>query len=79
MNRNELISFMAAYGLDLTDEDRKQYKMRFSGRGVFVDVWNGNKGMTMGFYWPSTQRMTYKRKVNPNQMEKFMKLLEYAV
>lgn len=50
--------------------DNFQYKIRFQGRGTFIDVWlSPKKGCTIGVYKPDAQACYYKRNMTLVKIE----------
>lgn len=71
MDGKQIKSLMSAYGLVPTKVDEKSKLTRFQAeeRNVFVDVWNGKKGTTVGAYNPHTRTMQFLRRVNMSKLE----------
>ena len=69
MKRVDLIGLMSAYNFELQDDDVKQCRMRFRNHTSFIDIWNGQQGMTIGVYNPETKKMWYRRRMDMSKLE----------
>lgn len=66
--RKELIGLFAAYDFTL-EESERMTQMRFRSGKIFIDVWYGKRGITIGIYDRRRQLMRYERKMSLEKIE----------
>ena len=69
MNWGDIKGLMGAYSMEVQAEEPEQNKVRFSGRGTFIDVWRTRKGITLGVYNPEVKACYYRRNMSAEKIE----------
>jgi len=68
----KIIELLKAYGYEIEFEDKNQNKIRFSNEERFIDVWDGKRGITIGFYNPETKQVGYYRNGGLEKIERLI-------
>lgn len=69
MSKRELLDLLAAYDFHLSETNELENRMRFKGRGTFIDLWTGRRGLTIGIFDPKRHAMKYRRNLNWDTLE----------
>lgn len=68
-NTQEMKELLEAYGFTLEFERPESKLTRFRDERVFIDMWNGTWGITIGVQNPRTRKTRYTKKCTIGRLE----------
>lgn len=78
MTYKDIIPLVEAYGFEFEFEKPNEKKMRFQGRGTFIDIWCSKRGTTLGIYNPKTKGFNFRKKLTLLDLENVLIMLKKA-
>lgn len=75
---HDIEELLSAYGFQVQLRRPMECKVRFRGRGTFLDVWYGKKGKTLGVYDPVDCRMRFYRRTDIISIEGIISKINYG-